>query len=91
MSRMILVSVLISLSILAIAGGVGYWIYNNYNYYSTDDAQVTGPIVNISAPAAGILSTLSVKLGDTVTSGETLGSVTPAASGAARTGKRAVR
>lgn len=82
MRRLILVPLLIFVALAAIAGGVIYFVYNNYMYYGTDDAQVSGPIINISAPVAGSLSSLSVKLGDTVTAGETIGSVTPAASAA---------
>src|SRR5436305_14046870 len=67
---------LIILAVVAILGGVGYWVYNSYMFYQTDDAQVSGKIINISAPAAGQLSTLSVKLGDTVTSGQTIGTIT---------------
>lgn len=75
MSRMILVSVLISLSILAIAGGIGYWIYNNYNYYTTDDAQITGQTLNINSPQGGQLTALNVKLGDTVNAGQVIGTI----------------
>ena len=64
MGRMILISVLISVSILAIAGGIGYWIYNGYNYYSTDDALVTGQTLNVNSPQGGQLTALNVKLGD---------------------------
>ena len=38
MRRTILVTVLIMVAILAIIGGVGWYFYNNYLYYSTDDA-----------------------------------------------------
>ena len=79
MRRLIFIPLLIFLALAAIGGGIGYWIYSNYMYYGTDDAQVTGNIVNISAPAAGTLTALSVKPGDTVTSGETIGTVTLAA------------
>ena len=78
MRRLILIPLLIIVAFAAIGGGITYYVYNNYMYYGTDDAQITGPIINISAPAAGTLSSLSVKLGDTVTSGETIGSVLPA-------------
>ncbi len=67
MRRAIFVPLLIILAVVAILGGVGYWVYNSYMFYQTDDAQVSSKIINISAPAAGQLSTLSVKLGDTVT------------------------
>ncbi len=82
MRRMILVPLLIMLVVLAIIGGVGYYVYNNYMYYTTDDAQVTGNIVSIAAPSSGELTTLSVKIGDRVTAGQTIGSVTPATTGA---------
>jgi len=77
MRRLILVPLLIVVAVLAIGGGITYVIYNNYMYYSTDDAQVNGPIVNVSAPATGVLTTLTVKVGDTVSSGQTIGTVTP--------------
>ncbi|GHO85647.1 efflux RND transporter periplasmic adaptor subunit [Dictyobacter formicarum] len=78
MRRMVFVPILIMVAILAIAGGVGYWIWNNYNYYQTDDAQVSGHILSVSSPQAGQLITLSVKLGDKVTAGQTIGTITVA-------------
>jgi multidrug resistance efflux pump len=84
MRRLILVPLLIVIAVLAIGGGIAYYFYNNYMYYSTDDAQLNGQIINVSAPATGSLSTLSVKLGDTVTQGQTLGTVTAAAPTAGR-------
>lgn len=81
MRRIILVPVLIMVAILAILGGVGYWIYNSYYYYSTDDAQVTGQMLSVSSPGAGQLTTLSVKLGDKVTNGEPIGTITTSATG----------
>ena len=80
MRRTILASVLVFVVLLAITGGIGYYMYHNYMYYSTDDSQVTGTIVPISAPAAGQLTTLTARQGDTVTAGEVLATVTPAAS-----------
>ena len=78
MRRLILIPLLIIIAVFAIGGGIAYAIYNNYMYYGTDDAQVNGNIVNVSAPAAGVLSSLSVKLGDAVTAGEAIGAITPA-------------
>ena len=80
MRRTILISALVFVVLLAISGGIGYYLYHNYMYYSTDDAQVTGAIVAVSAPVAGQLTTLSVKQGDTIAAGEVLATVTPAAS-----------
>jgi len=79
---MVFVPLLIFIALAAIGGGIFYWAYNNYLYYQTDDAQVSGQIVNVSAPAAGKLSTLSVKQGDTVSAGQTIGTITPVSTGA---------
>lgn len=87
MRRMIFVPILIVLAFAAIAGGITYWVYNSYIYYQTDDAQVNGNILNVSAPVPGTLTTLNVKLGDTVTSGQTIGTITPAASAIGTQGK----
>lgn len=85
MRRLILIPLLIVVALFAIGGGVAYAIYNNYMYYSTDDAQINGNIVNVSAPATGVLSTLTVKVGDTVTSGQAIGTVTPASASSTTT------
>jgi multidrug resistance efflux pump len=77
MRRIILVPVLIVLALFAIAGGIAYLLYNNYMYYSTDDAQLTGNVIPINAIASGQLTTLDVTLGQNVTIGETLASITP--------------
>ncbi len=78
MRRIILVPVLIVLALFAIAGGIAYLLYNNYMYYSTDDAQLTGNVININAIASGQLTSLNVALGDSVTIGQTIATITPA-------------
>jgi multidrug resistance efflux pump len=78
MRRIILVPVLIVLALFAIAGGITYLVYNNYMYYSTDDAQLTGNVVSINAVASGQLTTLDVTLGESVTIGQTIATITPA-------------
>jgi multidrug resistance efflux pump len=78
MRRIILIPVLIFLALAAIGGGIAYWVYDNYTFYRTDDAQLTAKIINVSAPMAGTLSTLNVKLGDTVTQGQAIGTITGA-------------
>ena len=79
MRRTIRVPLLIFLALAAIGGAIAYWIYDSYNYYRTDDAQVSGQIVSVSAPAAGTLTSLTIKQGEQVTAGQTIGSITPAA------------
>jgi len=85
MRRVILVPILVVLAVAALLGGIGYYIYDSYMFYRTDDAQVTGNIVSVSAPTGGVLTTLSVKQNDSVTAGQSLGTVTPVGSGAAAT------
>jgi multidrug resistance efflux pump len=81
MFRRIMIPILVFIALAAVAGGVVYWVYDGYMYYRTDDAQISGQIVNVSAPAAGTLSTLSVSIGQTVTAGQVIGSVTVPATG----------
>ena len=78
MRRTIFVPLLIFVALAAIGGAVAYWIYDSYNFYRTDDAQVSGKIVSVSAPIAGTLTSLNVKLGAQVTAGQTIGAITPA-------------
>jgi multidrug resistance efflux pump len=77
---MIFVPLLIFVALAAIGGAIAFWIYDSYNYYRTDDAQVSGKIVSVSAPTAGTLTSLSVKQGEQVTAGQNIGSITPALS-----------
>jgi multidrug resistance efflux pump len=77
MRRTIFVPLLIFVALAAIGGAVAYWIYDSYNFYRTDDAQVSGKIVSVSAPISGTLTSLNVKLGDQVSSGQTIGAITP--------------
>jgi multidrug resistance efflux pump len=77
MRRTIFVPLLIFVALAAIGGAVAYWIYDSYNFYRTDDAQVSGKIVSVSAPIAGTLTSLNVKLGAQVTAGQTIGAITP--------------
>jgi len=75
MRRSVLIPTAIILVVIIVAGVVGDILYNNYYFYSTDDAQVTGDIVNVDAMATGILNALTVNVGDAVTSGEVIGYV----------------
>jgi multidrug resistance efflux pump len=76
MFRRIMIPILVFIALAAIAGGVAYWVYDGYMYYRTDDAQVTGTIVNVSAPASGTLSSLSVSVGQAVSANQVIGTIT---------------
>ena len=75
MRRIVLVNGLIILAVLAIIGIGGYLFYNNYYFYSTDDAQISGNIVNITATAPGTLGSINVKVGDHVTANQVIGTI----------------
>lgn len=76
MRRLILVPLLLVLAVLSIAVGIIYYIYDSYMSYRTEDALVSGSIVPVNATASGQLTTLSVKQGDKVTQGQTIGTIT---------------
>ena len=78
MRRMIFIPLIVFVILLAITGGVAYFVYNNYMYYGTDDAQITGPVVSVSAPGSGQLKTLTVGTGAVVNAGEEIGTVATA-------------
>ena len=85
MFRRVLTTVLTFIVLLAIAGGVAYWVYEGYTFYNTDDAQVTGQVLNVNAPAAGQLTALDVAVGQTVTANEVIGTITVPPTGATTT------
>ncbi len=76
MIRRIMIPILVFVALAAIAGGAGYWIYNGYTYYNTDDAQVSGQVLNVNAPTAGTLTNLNVTVGQQVHAGDVLGTIT---------------
>lgn len=80
MFRRIMIPFLVFIALAAITGGIGYWFYNGYMYYKTDDAQITGQILNVSAPAAGTLTNMTVTVGEKVNMGDVLGTITLPAS-----------
>ncbi|MEO7022470.1 MAG: efflux RND transporter periplasmic adaptor subunit [Ktedonobacteraceae bacterium] len=76
MFRRIMIPILVFVALLAILGGVGYWVYDGYTYYHTDDAQVSGQVLNISAQAAGTLTSLTATVGETVSAEQVIGTIT---------------
>ncbi|MBO0782556.1 MAG: HlyD family secretion protein, partial [Ktedonobacteraceae bacterium] len=66
MRRLILVPLMLIIAVMAIGGGIAYYLYQNYLFYSTDDAQISGAIVSVSSPGNGKLDSLSANIGDKV-------------------------
>lgn len=77
MRRSVLIPVAVILAVTIAMGVGGYFLYNTYNFYSTDDAQVTGNIVPVVPQVSGTLTGLTVQEGDYVTSNQIIGMVEP--------------
>ncbi len=72
----ILVINLAILVVLAGAAAIGYWYwYQGYHYVSTGNASVAAPMATLLAPASGKLSGWTTVMGDSVSAGETMGSI----------------
>jgi multidrug resistance efflux pump len=76
-NRSVLIPVVVILAVIIAMGVGGYLLYNNYNFYSTDDAQVTGNIVNVVPQISGTLTDLNVQVGDYVSANQVIGTVEP--------------
>ena len=63
--------VLVIAIIAAIIWGVKYWNYSQ-NHVSTDDAYVSGDLINVSPIISGTLAKLTVDEGDTVKAGQVI-------------------
>jgi membrane fusion protein (multidrug efflux system) len=72
--------ILFLLAILFLAVG-GYfaaqWVYFRWHYVSTDDAQVKGNLVNLSAKVSARIERMQVEEGDPVKAGQTLVELDP--------------
>jgi multidrug resistance efflux pump len=77
MRRSVLIPIVVILAVTIAIGVGGYVLYNSYNFYSTDDAQVTGTIVNIVPQISGTLTNLNVQEGDYVSANQVIGMVMP--------------
>ena len=70
MPRMILVPLLVTVAVVGILGGIGLWAYSGLFFYRTNDALVQTNLSSIDATQPGTISDVSVKKGDTVSSGD---------------------
>jgi multidrug resistance efflux pump len=81
--RIIFIAVLIIVLGLLAALGYVYWYQPTYTYYSTDQASVTGSLVNVAAPATGQIGDLYFDVGTYAQKGDVLATIkviNPAAS-----------
>ena len=71
--RKVLIFSILIIMALAIAGVGAYYWYENTNYVTTEDAQVTGDLVNITPQISGRLLSLNISEGQLVQKGQILG------------------
>jgi multidrug resistance efflux pump len=80
--RVITIAIAIVVLSLAAALGYRYWYQPTYDFVEVTDAQVTGNLTNISAPAAGKVDQLFFNVGDSIHSGDVVANVEVVAAGA---------
>lgn len=74
--RMVLINIIVIL-VIVIAGFTGYYFYNQSTLYlKTNNAQITGQQIVISAPATGKLTSWQGDVGGQLQAGSTVGTVT---------------
>ncbi|HEX7593429.1 MAG TPA: hypothetical protein VF429_04585, partial [Anaerolineae bacterium] len=81
--RIVFIAVIIIVLGLLAALGYVYWYQPTYAYYNTDQASVTGSLVNVAAPASGQISDLYFDVGTNAQKGDvlvTIKVINPAAS-----------
>lgn len=68
--------VVILIIVLAVIGGIGaggYYIYDYFYFFSTDDAQITANMVTVIPEVTGKITNWDIKEGDYVKTGQILG------------------
>lgn len=72
--------VILIIAVIVVGGGGGWYLYEQMNYISTDNASVQGSdlkgsIVPLASPGDGVLKSWQAKTGSTVNQGAVLGQV----------------
>ena len=74
--RVLLVGIIVALVLLGAAGlGYLYWYQPTYDFFSSNDASVTGSFVRVAAPASGQIYDLLVDQGASVKKDEVLATI----------------
>lgn len=69
--------------VVGIAGGIWYW-WHTTQYVSTDDARISGTIVNVSSKVTGKIAQITVAEGDRIKKGQVIAQIDPQDIGAQR-------
>ncbi|HZK52754.1 MAG TPA: HlyD family efflux transporter periplasmic adaptor subunit [Desulfosporosinus sp.] len=71
--RKLLISIILMVMVVALAGIGAYYWYQNANYVSTEDAKVMGDIVSVGPQISGKILEINVEEGDAVVKDQILG------------------
>ena len=82
-ARQLLLNVLVVVVLLAIGGGIAYESYQSNNYVSTDNAQVSVPVVTVSALSPATVQSVPVTVGQKVSAGQPIADLSAPAGAAA--------
>jgi len=69
-----LISIAVPVLIIILAG-VGFYFYQAQKYIYTDQAEISAPVISLSAPSGGNLAELFVSVGDQVSANEVVARV----------------
>jgi multidrug resistance efflux pump len=72
-SRLVLINVLVLLALVIIGGLVAYYYTQSTNFVTTDDAAISAPSVPVLAMEPGVISSLSVHVGEHLVKGQVVG------------------
>jgi multidrug resistance efflux pump len=74
-SRIVLINVIVLVLLVAGGGFVANYYLQSVNYISTSNSRIDGQAITISAPEAGVLSEWNGTVGQTYSSGQTVGMI----------------
>jgi multidrug resistance efflux pump len=80
MNKVVLVNIIVLILLLSGGGAAAYYYTQSVNYITTDNAQIDGQPVTISAINTGQLSDWNGEIGKTYNAGEKVGSISSGAS-----------
>ena len=74
-ARTVGVSIVAAVAAIAVLGGGGYYVYEQLNYVSTDNASIQAALVPLTAPADGTLTHWRAPVGATIARGAVIGRI----------------
>ncbi|WP_366921990.1 efflux RND transporter periplasmic adaptor subunit [Metallumcola ferriviriculae] len=83
--RMMVIGIILALAVVGGAGIAWYYSYQNSHYIVTENANVTGELINIAPGGSGVINEWLVQTGSKVTENQVIGSIEVTAGGSSVT------